>query len=123
VGGALRDLLLGKTPKDVDVATNAHPRQVKRVFWNARIIGRRFRLVHVPVGAKIIEVSTFRDDSIDDPDRKRRWRRQSGRADRVLPADAGNVARRARGRARCCCCRSASPWWPWYPGSTACAAT
>ena len=60
VGGAVRDLLLGRTPKDFDVATSASPRQVHRLFRNSRIIGRRFRIVHVAFGSKIIEVSTFR---------------------------------------------------------------
>ncbi|MCE9595019.1 MAG: polynucleotide adenylyltransferase PcnB [Planctomycetes bacterium] len=60
VGGCVRDLLLGRKPKDFDVATAAHPRQVKRLFANGRIIGRRFRLVHVSYGAHIIETATFR---------------------------------------------------------------
>ena len=60
VGGAVRDLLLGKTPKDFDVATNATPEEVKRVFRRSRIIGRRFRLVHVMFGEELVEVSTFR---------------------------------------------------------------
>lgn len=60
VGGAVRDLLLGKNPKDFDVATNATPEQVKAEFRHARIIGRRFRIVHVTMGREIIEVSTFR---------------------------------------------------------------
>lgn len=60
VGGAIRDLLVGKAPKDFDIATDAHPRKIKRLFRNSRIIGRRFRLVHVYFGTKIIEVSTFR---------------------------------------------------------------
>ncbi len=61
VGGAVRDLLLDRVPKDYDVATSAHPAQVKRVFGRqARIIGRRFRLVHVYFRAEVIEVSTFR---------------------------------------------------------------
>lgn len=64
VGGSVRDLLLGKTPKDFDVATNAHPHEVHALFRNSRIIGRRFRLVHVFFkGNKIIEVSTFRSHS------------------------------------------------------------
>lgn len=63
VGGCVRDLLLGGTPKDFDIATSARPRQVKKVFRNSRIIGRRFRLVHVMFGQnKAIEVSTFRRD-------------------------------------------------------------
>src|SRR5256885_13302285 len=60
VGGAVRDLLLGITPKDFDVATNARPEQVKPLFRRAIIIGRRFRLVHVMLGPETIEVSTFR---------------------------------------------------------------
>lgn len=60
VGGCVRDLLLGRKPKDFDVATAAHPRQVKRLFANGRIIGRRFRLVHVAYGSHIIETATFR---------------------------------------------------------------
>src|SRR5262245_5569974 len=60
VGGCVRDLLLGRRPKDFDIATAARPRQIKRLFRNSRIIGRRFKLVHVTFGNKIIEVSTFR---------------------------------------------------------------
>src|SRR3977135_1207331 len=60
VGGAVRDLLLGITPKDFDVATNARPEQVRPLFRRAIIIGRRFRLVHVMLGPETIEVSTFR---------------------------------------------------------------
>ncbi|MDR2313209.1 MAG: polynucleotide adenylyltransferase PcnB [Spirochaetaceae bacterium] len=60
VGGAVRDLILGKRPKDFDIVTGATPAQIKRIFRNSRIIGRRFRLVHVFFGPKIFEVSTFR---------------------------------------------------------------
>lgn len=60
VGGAVRDLLLGKHPKDFDVATDATPEQVNQLFRNSRIIGRRFRIVHVRFGREIIEVTTFR---------------------------------------------------------------
>lgn len=60
VGGGVRDLLLGRTPKDFDIATSARPEEVKRLFRNCRIIGRRFRLAHVFFRDKIIEVSTFR---------------------------------------------------------------
>lgn len=60
VGGGVRDLLLGREPKDFDVATNALPEQVKEVFGNCRLIGRRFRLAHVHFGREIIEVATFR---------------------------------------------------------------
>ena len=64
VGGAVRDLIVGRVPNDFDVATDAHPQQIRRVFRSARIIGRRFRLVHVYCGReKYIEVSTFRSRS------------------------------------------------------------
>ena len=66
VGGAVRDLLLGLTPKDFDVATNATPEQTHNLFRRSRIIGRRFRLVHVMCGAETVEVSTFRGSSPDD---------------------------------------------------------
>jgi poly(A) polymerase len=76
VGGCLRDLMLGITPKDFDVATSARPEEVKRLFRNCRLIGRRFRLAHVFFGHDIIEVATFRaasaalpgSDEDDDPD-------------------------------------------------------
>ena len=60
VGGGVRDLMLGRRPKDFDVATDAHPQQVRDLFRNSRLIGRRFRLVHVFFGPKNIEVATFR---------------------------------------------------------------
>jgi len=60
VGGSVRDLLLERRPKDFDIATSAHPHQVKRLFRNCWIIGRRFRLAHIKFGPKTIEVATFR---------------------------------------------------------------
>lgn len=63
VGGCVRDLLLGREPKDFDVVTNADPEQIKKVFRNCRLIGRRFRLAHVHFGREIIEVATFRGAS------------------------------------------------------------
>lgn len=60
VGGGVRDLLLGLEPKDFDIATDAHPDEVKALFTNCRLIGRRFRLAHVHFGREIIEVATFR---------------------------------------------------------------
>jgi poly(A) polymerase len=60
VGGSVRDLLLGRRPKDFDIGTSAHPAQVKKLFRNCWIIGRRFRLAHVKFGPKVIEVATFR---------------------------------------------------------------
>ena len=65
VGGGVRDILLGLKPKDFDVATDAHPEQVRELFRNCRLIGRRFRLAHVHFGREIIEVSTFRASHTD----------------------------------------------------------
>jgi poly(A) polymerase len=70
VGGCVRDLLLARTPKDFDIATNATPGQIKRLFRNCRLIGRRFRLAHLHFQNEILEVSTFRrtavpSDSVD----------------------------------------------------------
>ena len=65
VGGAVRDLLAGITPKDYDIATNATPDEVKNLFRRSRIIGRRFQIVHVMSGAETLEVSTFRAGSGD----------------------------------------------------------
>jgi len=65
VGGAVRDLLIGGHPKDFDVATSATPEQVKALFRNCRLIGRRFRLAHVVYGREIIEVATFRSNEDD----------------------------------------------------------
>lgn len=62
MGGAVRDLLLGREPKDFDISTDAHPEEVKELFSNARLIGRRFKLVHVRFGREIIEVATFRGE-------------------------------------------------------------
>ncbi|MDA0991820.1 MAG: polynucleotide adenylyltransferase PcnB [Verrucomicrobia bacterium] len=60
VGGGVRDLLLGRKPKDFDVATSARPRQIRKLFRNSFLIGRRFRLIHVRFGQNVIETSTFR---------------------------------------------------------------
>jgi len=62
VGGAVRDLLMGRTPKDFDVGTDAHPRDIKRLFRNCFLIGRRFRLAHIRFGTKVIETCTFRKE-------------------------------------------------------------
>ena len=93
VGGAVRDLLLGITPKDFDVATNALPEEVRRLFRNCRLIGRRFRLAHVHFGHEIIEVATFRaaaaperEDAEDiEPDSVN----EGGVTDRAAEPDAG----------------------------------
>lgn len=68
VGGGVRDLLLGREPKDFDIATDAHPEQVRELFRNCRLIGRRFRLAHVRYGREIIEVATFRASSAPERD-------------------------------------------------------
>lgn len=60
VGGCVRDLLLGRTPKDFDVATSARPEEVRKLFSSCRLIGRRFRLAHIYFGRDYIEVATFR---------------------------------------------------------------
>lgn len=70
VGGGVRDSLLGMRPKDFDVATNATPEQVNRLFSNSRLIGRRFKLVHVLFGREVIEVATFRAPHDDSPSNK-----------------------------------------------------
>jgi len=66
VGGGVRDILLGLQPKDFDIATNAHPEQVNDLFKNSRLIGRRFKLVHIMFGRELIEVATFRGQAIED---------------------------------------------------------
>ena len=66
VGGGVRDILLGLTPKDFDIATNATPEQIKDLFRNCRLIGRRFRLAHILFGREIIEVATFRGHHEED---------------------------------------------------------
>ena len=68
VGGAVRDLLTGREPKDFDVVTDATPSQVRRIFRNSRVIGRRFRLVHIYFNDMIIETSTFRADPTEERD-------------------------------------------------------
>lgn len=71
VGGGVRDLLLGREPKDFDVVTDAEPEEVKRLFRSARLIGRRFRLAHVRFGPEIIEVATLRGAAEDSDDENR----------------------------------------------------
>ena len=71
VGGCVRDLLLGREPKDFDVVTDAHPEQIRAVFRNCRLIGRRFRLAHVHFGGEIVEVATFRGLSGTEEHRER----------------------------------------------------
>jgi poly(A) polymerase len=89
VGGCVRDLLLGRTPKDFDVATSATPNEVKSAFRNSRIIGRRFRLAHVFFGAKIIETATFRANPRDEDEADLLIRR-----DNVFGTEAEDARRR-----------------------------
>jgi len=84
VGGGVRDLLLGHAPKDFDIATDAHPEDVKKLFSNSRLIGRRFRLAHVFFGREIIEVATFRAAQQDE--------NQQGELDREHD-DSGRILR------------------------------
>ncbi len=70
-GGAVRDILVGKHPKDFDIATDARPEQVKRIFGNSRIIGRRFKIVHVYFKGEVVEVATFRAQLIKDDSHKK----------------------------------------------------
>jgi poly(A) polymerase len=91
VGGAVRDLLLGITPKDFDVATDARPEQVKPLFRRALIIGRRFRLVHVLIGGDTIEVSTFRGA---DPDTAEKDEHGRVLRDNVFGTQAEDARRR-----------------------------
>ena len=79
VGGAIRDLLLGQHPKDFDVATDATPEQIKQCFRSARVIGRRFQIVHVRAGAEIIEVTTFRGHHSASQDQHNSQAAESGR--------------------------------------------
>nr|WP_267380429.1 MULTISPECIES: polynucleotide adenylyltransferase PcnB [unclassified Gilliamella] len=75
VGGCIRDLLLGKKPKDFDITTNATPEQIQKIFRNCRLVGRRFRLAHIMFGKEIIEVATFRgehDNQLDQTNMSRR---------------------------------------------------
>ncbi|WP_237761022.1 MULTISPECIES: polynucleotide adenylyltransferase PcnB [Pantoea] len=79
VGGGVRDLLLGKQPKDFDVSTNATPEQMRKLFRNCRLVGRRFRLAHVMFGPEVIEVATFRGHhQEEEQDRNNSQRGQNG---------------------------------------------
>ncbi len=95
VGGGVRDLLLGQQPKDFDVATSATPEEVRELFRNARLIGRRFRLAHVRFGREIIEVATFRGGGNGDDDGDERELEQ-GRLirDNVFGSEAEDAWRR-----------------------------
>lgn len=91
VGGCVRDLLLGRTPKDFDVATSATPNEIRDLFRNCRIIGRRFRLAHIYFGPKIIETSTFRANPRHD---ERNTEGLLIRRDNVFGSDTEDARRR-----------------------------
>ncbi|WP_232370213.1 polynucleotide adenylyltransferase PcnB [Xenorhabdus lircayensis] len=80
VGGGVRDLLLHEKPKDFDIATNATPEQVRKLFRNCRLVGRRFRLAHIMFGPDVIEVATFRGphEQVESNDRDQSHKAQSG---------------------------------------------
>jgi len=94
VGGAVRDLLIDLEPKDFDVATSATPEQVKEVFRRSRIIGRRFRLVHVMCGQDTVEVSTFRGPANGDSDRQMQDEHGRILRDNVFGTQAEDALRR-----------------------------
>jgi len=77
VGGGVRDIILGLEPKDFDIATNATPEQIKALFRNCRLIGRRFRLAHIVFGREIIEVATFRGHHEGAPEKEQNCKKTS----------------------------------------------
>ena len=92
VGGGVRDLLLGRRPKDFDIGTDAHPYQIKKLFRNCWIIGRRFRLAHIVFGKKVIEVATFRRQVTDDEMAEAKAASESGQV--PLPGDHHHLIHR-----------------------------
>jgi poly(A) polymerase len=86
VGGSVRDILLGRRPKDFDVATNARPQEIRRLFRNSRIIGRRFRLAHIFFRGEIVEVATFRA-SPEPPESPDDWQEAEEEAAEEAAAD------------------------------------
>ena len=93
VGGSVRDLLLGREPKDFDVVTDATPGQIKRLFRNCRLVGRRFRLAHLHFADEIIEVSTFRSAAPDVAEIDEIQDQSDGRIPRHLKSEEGMVLR------------------------------
>lgn len=96
VGGCVRDLLLGREPKDFDVVTSATPGEVKRMFRNCRLVGRRFRLAHIHFHEEIIEVATFRSQAPDEPEpgaEEAREAEHRHRHPRMLKDDDGMILR------------------------------
>jgi poly(A) polymerase len=94
VGGAVRDLLLGRRPKDFDIATSATPEEVRSTFRRSRIIGRRFQIVHVLCGAETVEVSTFRAHFTREPDAENTDEHGRMLSDNVFGTQAEDAMRR-----------------------------
>ena len=94
VGGAVRDLLLGRRPKDFDIATSATPEEVRSIFRRSRIIGRRFQIVHVLCGAETVEVSTFRAHFAREPDAENTDEHGRMLSDNVFGTQAEDALRR-----------------------------
>jgi len=94
VGGCVRDLLLGWSPKDFDVVTNATPDQIKKLFRRARVIGRRFQLVHVRIGREVIEVSTYRGSDTGRQEQRRGRAKEKMAANNVFGCRDEDVLRR-----------------------------
>jgi poly(A) polymerase len=94
VGGAVRDLLLGRRPKDFDIATSATPEEVRSIFRRSRIIGRRFQIVHVLCGAETVEVSTFRAHFTREPDAENTDEHGRMLSDNVFGTQAEDAMRR-----------------------------
>ncbi len=94
VGGAVRDLLLGREPKDFDVATSATPEEVRSVFRRSRIIGRRFQIVHVLCGPETVETSTFRAHFTREPDAENTDEHGRMLSDNVFGTQAEDALRR-----------------------------
>lgn len=93
VGGAVRDLLMGKTPKDFDVATDARPEEVRQLFRRSRIIGRRFRIVHVMCGRETVEVTTFRGQAAPPPEERSEYEDEEGVAMERVVSENGRLLR------------------------------
>ena len=96
VGGGVRDLLLDRRPKDFDLGTSAHPQQIKRLFRNCWIIGRRFRLAHIKFGQKTLEVATFRKQVPPETDTERAAREAKRERAKQKAAAAGDGQTRTR---------------------------
>lgn len=96
VGGGVRDLLLDRRPKDFDLGTSAHPQQIKRLFRNCWIIGRRFRLAHIKFGRKTLEVATFRKQVPPETDTERAAREAERERAKQKATAAGDRQTRTR---------------------------